>query len=240
MSAIPAEWLLAAMLVVLYVQDAASLLHFDEVLVAGGARGWRVTTGSDLELRGRFLVVPSPLWPAGTVYRASWLHPAQGALEQPDALVAFSTRLWPLRAGVVLAGMAWLLVLPALLLTSRDPLWMLVAASIGYLAIIAMLVWLCVQRRALGLTARRLASLAVESLLCPPHAVNLYRRLCALRGFEGDPIAFAACTMPADARDALRAGIDARIALFAAEDETAAGRVAGLHAARRRIGEALA
>ena len=234
-----AELLLAVALVALYLQDSASLLHFDEVLVAGGRRGWRVSTGSGLEVRGRFLFVPNALLPMQTLFRASWLHPADGAPEDPEALASFAKSLWPIRIGCVLAGIALLVALPALLLASRDPWWLLAALGAGYLAIAAMLAVLFARRGSLGLDGHRFASLAAESLLCPPHAVNLYRRLCALRGFRGDPVAFAARTMPADARQRLRAGIDARIALFALADDHD-GRAAALEAARERIAGALA
>lgn len=232
-----AELLLAIALVALYVQDSASLLHFDDVLVAGGRRGWRVSTGSGLELRGRFLFVPQPLLPAQTLFRSSWLHPAEGAVEDPDALASYAKRLWPIRILCMFAGAAVLVALPALLLTTRDPWWMLGALCAAYLAIVAMLVVLSAQRKALAMTRGKLASLAAESLLCPPHAVNLYRRLCALRGFRGDPIAFAARAMPGDQRQRLRAAIEARIALFALADDDSSGP---LRAARERIAGALA
>ena len=234
-----AELLLAVALVALYVQDSASLLHFDEVLVAGIRRGWRVSTGSGLEVRGRFLSVPNALLPAGTVFRSSWLHPAEGPVEDPGALALYAKRLWPVRIGCMLAGAAILVALPVLLLTSRDPGWMLGALGTAYLAIAAMLVVLFVQRKALGLAGGKLASLAIESVICPPHAVNLYRRLCALRGFRGDPVLFAAGTMPEDERRQLHAAIDARIALFALADDDDS-RTAALHAARERIDGALA
>ena len=235
-----AELLLAIALVALYVQDSASLLHFDDVLVAGTRRGWHVSTGSDLELRGRFLFVPNVLLPAGTLFRSNWLQPAAGPDEDPDALASFAKRLWPIRIGCMFAGAAILVMLPALLLTSRDPLWMLGAVCLAYLWIIAMLTMLFVQRKALGLTGFKFAALVTESILCPPHAVNLYRRMCALRGFRGDPIRFASRTLSTHEREHLRSAINARIALFALADDGNTPRAAALHAAAERIARTLA
>lgn len=240
MSIVDAELLLALALVALYVQDSASLLHFDDVLIAGNRGGWHVSTGADFEMRGRFLLIPNPLLPARTLFRSSWLHPADGPVEEPEALARYAGRLWPVRGGCIIAGAALLIALPALLLTTHDPVWLLSALGTAYLAIVAMLAVLFAQREALGLGGWKLAALAAESLLCPPHAVNLYRRLCALRGFRGDPIAFAARTMKPQARARLRASIDARVALFALADEDTGGHVAGLQAARARVAEALA
>lgn len=240
MSPIDAEVLLVLALVALYLQDSASLLHFDEVLVAGDRRGWQVTTGSELEMRGRFLQVPNPLLPARTRFRASWLRPADGPAEDPEALARFAGRLWAVRGGCIVAGAALLVALPALLVTTHDPAWLLAPLGTAYLAIVAMLAALSAQRAALGLSRWKLAALCAESLLCPPHAINLYRRLCALRGFRGDPIAFAARTMPAPSRARLRAAIAARADLFTLADEDAGGQVAGLRAARARVTQALA
>lgn len=233
------ELLLAIALIALYVQDSALLLHFDEVLVSGGRRGWRVSTGSDLELRGRFLFVPQPLLPASTLFRASWLHPEGASSEDPGELAAYAARLRLVRIGCMVVGAAILVALPALLLTSRNPWWMLATIVVAYLAIITMLVALFLQRHALALGGGKLASLAVESMLCPPHAVNLYRRLCALRGFRGDPVQFAARALEGNERLRLLAAIKSRIAPSTRVDDDLA-RTDALHAARKRIAATLA
>ena len=78
-----------------------------------------------------------------------------------------------------------------------------------------MLAWLALRRRRLGLTRRRLVTLTSECLLCPPYAVNLYRKLCDQRGFRGDPVAFAAGNLSPQEQQRLLAAIERRIALFA-------------------------
>lgn len=230
-----AELLLAVALVALYLQDSALLLHFDEVLVEGGSRGWRVSVGPGLELRGRFLSVPNPLLPMRTRFRASWLHVAAATPDTSATLVRYARTLWPVRFGCALTGVVLLGVMPWLLLAVRDPTQLLAALGAAWLLILAMLAYLVLRRSALQLTPRQLAGLAAETLLCPPHAINLYRRLCAMRGFRGDPIAFAASQLRENARGRLRGAIDARLDLFALADETDGERTGQLGAARARV-----
>lgn len=237
MNVLSAEVLLAAALVALYLQDSALLLHFDEVLVEGGSRGWRVSTGPGLELRGRFLAIPGSLLPMRPRFRASWLAPRAGPLDSAQSLARHARLLWPVRIGCMLAGVVILAVMPWLLLGSRDPVQLLVALATAWGLTVSMCAYLALRRAALGLARGQVARLALESLLCPPHAINLYRRLCALRGFHGDPVAFAAAQLPADARARLRAAIDARLDLFAQLDPQGSGRLA---AARTRIAAQLA
>ena len=103
-------------------------------------------------------------------------------------------------------------------------------------ALVQRLLLLAVFRRraALRLDTRALLALCAESLLCPPCAPNLYRKLCDRRGFRDDPVAFAARHLPLDAQRRLHAAIDARIALLAQADEDD-HRARDVYAARQRI-----
>ena len=231
-----AEVLLVIALAARYLQDSALLLHFEEVLVEGDGRRWRVSAGTGRELRGRFLSIPNPLLPMRTRFRASWLHAGAAEPDTPGELARHARLLWPVRLGCTLTGVVLLGVMPWLLLGSPDPLQLLVALASAWLLIIAMLAYLALRRATLQMSRRQLAGLAAEALLCPPHAINLYRQLCAMRGFRGDPIAFAASQLPDHERQRLRASIDARLDLFALADHAAGSRGAVLAAARMRVG----
>jgi hypothetical protein len=230
---VSSEWLLVAGILTFYLQDAARLAYFDEVVVSGG-RTWRVAVEASTEMRGRFLWIPSPLLPARTTLHASWLAPVEGtATDTVESLRAFVRSLWPVRLGCVMAGLVVLVAIPCLLLLSAPPTWLL-AALLAWLAItLGMLGFLVLRRQRLGLTRRGLATLASECLLCPPYAVNLYRKLCDQRGFRGDPIAFAAANLPPPHQQRLLDAIERRLALFAQSSDEAAVR--RLQDARDRI-----
>jgi hypothetical protein len=233
---VSSEWLLVAGILAFYLQDAARLVYFDEVVVSGG-RTWRVAVEATTEMRGRFLWLPSPLMPARTALHASWASPAGTATDSADDLRAFARLLWPVRVGCVIAGLVVLLTIPALLLSSAPPTSLLGALLAWLATTVAMLACLVLRRRPLGLTHRRLATLAAECLLCPPYAVNLYRKLCDIRGFRGDPVAFAADHLSPPERRRLLAAIERRLALFAqSSDEDALRR---LKEARARIRDTL-
>jgi len=233
-SHVETEVLLVAGILAFYLLDSARLLHFDELQVAATRRGWQVSTGSDLEMRGRFVLVPNPLTPARTRFHASWLPPGGGVVEDAEALDRFAHRLWPVRAGCVVVGLLVLVALPGLLLAFRDPAWLLAVLAAATLVTLSMLLVAFRRRGELRLDARALLALSAESLICPPCAPNLYRKLCARRGFRGDPIAFAARHLPAEAQQRLHAAIEARIALFALADEDDR-RSGDVRAARQRI-----
>ncbi|KRA53891.1 hypothetical protein ASD77_04425 [Pseudoxanthomonas sp. Root65] len=209
------EWLLVAGILAFYVQDSVRLAYFDDVVVSGG-RTWRVAIEAVIEMRGRFLWLPHPLLPARTILHASWLASAENAAtDTADDLRAFARLLLPIRVGCVLVGAIVLIALPYLLLSSAPPTWLLACLAAWLAVTLAMLSCLAARRGPLGLTHRQLALLAIECLLCPPFAVNLYRKLCDLRGFRGDPIAFAASTLTTRQRQMLLEAIERRMALFA-------------------------
>ncbi|NZA27756.1 hypothetical protein H0E84_15360 [Luteimonas sp. SJ-92] len=230
-----AELLLAVAVAALYLQDSALLLHYDEAVVTRAGRGWRVAIGPALELGGRQLYLPNPLTPQRVHFRASWLG-AEADAGAPDAqrLQPFLAALRaPGAACVALLGL--LAALPAALLFYPHALLLAALLFLVYATIGLQLALLARARTTLGLERRELAALAVEALLCPPHAVNLVRRLGLRRGFGGDPVAFAAATLAGPARARLRAAIERRIALIAGHADGSAR----LQARRRHLQQSL-
>lgn len=163
----------------LYLYDSALLLHCNEaVLVPGGRGGWTVAFGSqNLGVGGKELHVPSPLRIHRPMYRLSWQFESAGASAQPWApapqrFAALAPLLW-------LVAAALFVLLPLGLFTRAGDLALLAALALLYPSILAALAWTWRHRADFGLSRKRFAGLAFESLVCPPFALNLVRHLAA-------------------------------------------------------------
>ena len=233
------EILLVLGLVAFYVHDSALLLYFDEIVITGTGRGWRIPIGSGLEMGGRYLFIPNPLLPTHALFRSNWLSADRTMVESPADMQMFVRRLVFLRVGCVVLWLLLLLALPVALLTYHDPVLLLAILCVAYATIALMIVRLACVRSALQLTGKDIASLGLEALLCPPHAINLVRKVCLKRGLRGDPLAFAAQTLAPAECGRLRKDIEARIGLFALVENEATARSIALQTTRRHLQEML-
>lgn len=209
------EWLLVAGIVAFYLQDATMLLHYDEFVVGGSGRGWQVRVGKT-EWSGRYLCLPGPLAPHTAWFRGAF-HDAPGgpAPMQAAALERFLSALFPFRVGTVCLGMILLGVAPILILRHAHPAMLLAALGATYLVLGGLVLQLWRTRAALGLPGRTVAWLAVECLACPPHGINLVRKLTLRHGPRGAAGAMLAHVVPADLNYVARV-IARRRALFGA------------------------
>jgi hypothetical protein len=230
--------LLTAALVGFYLQDSAHLLYADEVVVTGERRGWRFELGS-LELGGRYLHLPNPFLPAHPIFRANWLAAGQGSQRPSAELSTFLADVAPLgRCCAALSGLL-LLVLPAAVFAYRVPMLLMAIVAVAYALIGLMLVLLLHRRDRLGMSARDVAAIATDALLCPPHAINLLRKVCLWRGLRDDPLVFAAGTLPAEARSRLRNEIEGRADLIAASGDLVSPRGPAMRARLAQVREML-
>lgn len=194
-------WLLAG-IVAFYLYDAAILLYADE-LVAWPRRGaWSASVGSELQWRGRFAFLPNPLLPWRPLLRVQWLRPpGQCAPVQLDGIHALARALRPLRAAVAVMAILLAVVLPLVLFAWRRWEMLLLVLGAVYLLSSCMVLYTVRARDALGLDRRALLSLAVDTLACPPFALNLVRKISLRHDARMDGLELAAATLaPADLR----------------------------------------
>jgi len=183
------ELLLVLGVIGFYLQDSAMLLHYDEIVVVQRRRGWSASVGSSAQARGRYLYLPNPLCPGAALFRSSWLRgDASAPGEDWPGFAHFVAALRGFRILCLLLACLLFLALPALLWRFPHPLAMLALAAGIYAttALIGLRLWR--YRGVLELGGRQAAALAFELLCCPPHAVNVVRRLCARRGLRGDAV----------------------------------------------------
>jgi hypothetical protein len=169
------ELLLVAVVVLFYLHDSATLLYCDEFVLHEARGRWHASVGG-LQWRGRFLYLPNPFAPWRAHRRCSWLAGSRG---QPGSIPApaESSCRWPMQVGVAFQAVLLLFVLPLLLWRFPHPLALLALLVLVY-ATALVLAWLAWRGRArIGLDARALAWIAFDCLACPPHSINLVRRL---------------------------------------------------------------
>jgi len=184
------ELVIWAALVVLYVSDLVTLLHYNEVLLrdAGGDLSARVSR-SRVEIRNRRLAVLNPFTPHALLFRIRWgiraweqtpvdtdlnrIQSSAEALQQPTGLC-------------LLLAVTLLLGFPALSLTAGFAVAFLATAVFGYALIIAAAALVTARRRELDIAAQELVPLLAVSLLCLPCGINLCRRASMLVPVESD------------------------------------------------------
>lgn len=232
------ELLLVVGVVGFYLHDAMLLLHFDELVFVRAGRRWLASAGGS-QWGGRFLFMPNPLMPAQPVFRGSWLAPAAEAPPALPDLPRFLAGLRPFRVLAVTLWVQQLLVLPALLWAYPHPLAVLALFALVYATVVALAVLLWRRRARLGLDRRAATALAVDCLLCPPHAINIVRRISLQRLLPRDVLAFAASVLDPAGRQRLRHVIDGRLRLAGACDDTLPSPDPRLQQAHRDLERAL-
>ena len=206
-----------------YLYDAALLLYADEVLFFHGRRGWRAWPGPGFMLGGRFLCLPRPFAPATPVFRHGWSQPAPCRPGRRPPMAPFLRALRPLQYGSALLAALLFVALPACVLWWRDPRATLALAVALYGTALAVTAYLVRRRRVLGLHGRSLALLALDTLACPPFAVNVARRVALLRGPGREARRFAQRVLPPEACAAAGAAVAARLTDGAGPDREGAG-----------------
>lgn len=189
----------APMLVVgaiaLYVLDSVMLLYGNEFVLVRRSGRWRLAKPGALEFSSRRLYVPNPLTPHRPLFRLHWKLADGG---EGDADRAAPSQDEFLKAvSIVGLGVVPLMVVLALgpvlvALGFASPEYLLAWMAVAYLDVLCLLALVYRSRAALGLSNREFSSLAMESILCVPFALNLVRKISERRGPRSDPLEFAA------------------------------------------------
>jgi hypothetical protein len=192
----------------LYLYDSVLMLAINEApLIQAGRQRWSVAFGiGHYRLAGREPFLPNPFTPHRRLYRMAW---AVDTVGEPDAVFLAS-----LDNGVRFRGLGWCVCIMAVALFVLLPIGLfsrlghgfaLLAIALFYLSALLALVRLSLGRRAFGISAGAVASIAVQSLICPPFAINLVRKLCEAQKPAGDLLATAALLLPPDKMEIVKA-----------------------------------
>ncbi|WP_233840767.1 hypothetical protein [Dyella sp. 2HG41-7] len=205
-------WMLLGGVVALYLYDSALLLFHNEIVLVGKRRGYGVSAGSSLVLAGRHVFLPSPLCPHQPLFRMSWSERGQPVEGGKPLRIA--------RVRIALSAMSywmWLLLtlfvvgLPYVLLVSHDPKLLLAWIASVYTVIVAILMQVYRYRKALNLTRRAVAAVALDALLCAPFALNIVRKIGLRQSLNIDLRVAATSLLPEAAVKQLAAVLRQRI-----------------------------
>jgi len=207
--AIPSlEVLLVIGIIAFYAQDAMLLLYHDELVFERVAGRWRPSPGGS-QWKGRFLFVPNLLAPWRPLLRGAFPD-TPSATPDASSLDPVLEALRPLQAGVSLLAVLLLVGVPVLLWRLPHPLALLALTAAIYLVALLQAASLWRSRDAFGLDRRTTAWLAFESVACPPHAINLVRKLGLRQPLPGDALSMAADALDAQALERLKATMTER------------------------------
>lgn len=167
-----------ASVVILYIYDSGLLLHSNEgILIPKSKDQWLICFGSDMAGGMRKeLFLPNPFLPSRPLFRLSWQFEGSQK-EEEETWISSSNTLMPM------ASLTWVMVfslfffLPVGLFTKFGDKSLLLAGLLLYFSMISSLIYLWFHRASLSLSRRRLMVLAFESIVCPPFALNLIRKV---------------------------------------------------------------
>lgn len=185
------ELMLLAFALILYVYDSAILIYFDEGILFPASRNkWAMWIGSEAaRFCGKYLFIPNPLMPQRPLYRLGWqtLGSSNSSLCEWEIDSIKYRALSPLILGM---GVGLFIFLPAgLLMRTTYSLPTITAALVVvYVNMAAALTLIWIRRQQFQISNRLFARLAFESLVCPPCALNLIRKLSLLVQVKEDLI----------------------------------------------------
>lgn len=202
--AIPSlEVLLVIGIIAFYAQDAMLLLYRDELVFERVARRWRPSPGG-AQWNGRFVFIPNLLAPWRPLLRGAFSDAPSATTDAPS-LDPVLKALRPLQVGVTLLAALLLIGVPTLLWRYPHPLALLALTAAIYLVALSLLIPLWHGRDVFGLDRRTTAWLAFESIACPPHAINLVRKLGLRQPLPGEAMAMATDALDVPALERLKA-----------------------------------
>ncbi|MDR0735899.1 MAG: hypothetical protein LBF51_03545 [Zoogloeaceae bacterium] len=244
---VPAEGQLIVVIFLLYLYDCIVLAYRNEVVAHRLPSGYRVIFPRNNATFGRRLLIRLPLvTPFYPAYRLTWSpYPPPEGGATPDAATrleafrardtALSSRLLP---GTLLLAPGILLLMP-LGLCFLPILYVLALLPFIYLLILFQLYQFARFHADYPLSREKLWLLAVESLICPPCAINLVRKISLHLPVPIDLVVFAENLLPPETRQSVLRSVAERIEenlLFVEDPDAPQAKQAQDYAAQLRAG----
>jgi len=173
-----------------YLYDSIMLFNINELLLTKSYKGWFYSFPAlGFQLLKRYPLLPNPLIPHMAIFRVSW--PNDAKLFDEDKFKIFSQSLKPVQLAVNILFMLLLIYLPMIALMYGSGPKLLIIFGITYLLISTILLYIFNNKDKLYMSNKRFVSFAFESLVCPPFALNMVRKISLNHPNLGDPIFFS-------------------------------------------------
>lgn len=180
-----------------YLYDSIMLLNINELILTRSHKGWFYKFPIlDFQLLRKYPLLPNPLTPDVAIFRTSWPREAQSVNEKE--LECFTQHLRPVQLIVDVLLLLLLIYLPVVSLIYGSGSKLLIIFAMIYLFIAVILKYIFDKKDELHLSKSNFASLAFESIACPPFALNMVRRISLNYPNLGDPVAFSKRTFGSD------------------------------------------
>jgi hypothetical protein len=186
------ELLLALGVLGFYLYDSSMLLYINELVFIRGRRFWSFRCpGENWTLLGRRLYIPNPLTPDVPLFRLHWIDSNSRFKSDEGSLEEYLAALVPVQYLTMTLLLVFFAILPLFLFWYGSGPQLLWLFGVIYLNIILVLTVVYQRKSVFGLSNREFLSLAFESLVCAPFALNILRKLTLHRSLRGDPIDLA-------------------------------------------------
>lgn len=176
-----------------YLFDSMMLLYVNELVFSETNGKWTFSFPKPhWQMLKKYLYLPNPFTPDRPLFRVFWsVSVVDGYLQDQEALRHFLYAVKRLRYLTYSLLALQFVGLPVVLFSLGANLGLLVLFGAIYINIAALSIQIYPQREQLGLSGKMLAKLAFDSLVCPPLALNILRKISLQYRFVGDPVGFA-------------------------------------------------
>ena len=174
----------------LYCYDSLMLLNFNELIFIRFKKKWSYKFPIlGLQLLRKFLFLPNLLTPNISLFQVFW--PSSDQDVNFKEFDIFIKSLIPVQVISVMLLVLMFVCLPIVAFRYGSGINLLIVFFAIYILIISILIYLFTQKNNLKLSSTKFVSIAFESIVCPPFALNIVRKISLNYPINVDPYIFS-------------------------------------------------
>ena len=173
-----------------YFYDSFMLLNINELILTRSVKSWSYKFPIlGFQLLKKFPFLPNLLTPNVALFQVLW--PTNDDNLDSKALDVFIKSLIPIQMTVIILLLLILIYLPIVAFIYGSGVELLILFSTIYIVIASILIYIFTQKNNLHLTNIKFISIAFESIICPPFALNMVRKISLNYSINIDPYIFS-------------------------------------------------